>query len=224
LQYSFILLNDNNKDDISSAKTDAGKKYILNTQNKGFLEDYIAELNKIVNNYTLFSLDLTTIKDLYKNKAIQSISDFVAVKKNFSINNSSYSPSSGEKSILALQREFLSKTKKNVFLIDEPELGLGSTYINTSIIPLIKSLAKQKKIIVLATHDPNIAVRTRPLNSILKLSHNEQYFTYIGNMFTEELKNIDNEKDVLSWKKPSIKYLEGGEPAFEERGELYEQA
>ena len=41
-------------------------------------------------------------------------------------------------------------------------------------------------------------------------------------MFTDVLTDIDDENNQLSWKEQSIKYLEGGEPAFEERGELYE--
>lgn len=41
------------------------------------------------------------------------------------------------KFILSLQHELLSKKEKNIFLIDEPDLSLGSTYIeevNCSII------------------------------------------------------------------------------------------
>ena len=222
LQHDYVLLNSDNKDSISSAKTDAGSKYILSSSNKGNLESFINELTKITANYYNHSLDLSTIKDLYTNKNIKSLSEFVAVKKYFRIDSNPYIPSSGEKSILALQHDVLSKTNKNIFLIDEPELGLGSTYINTSIIPLLKDLAKAKKIIVLATHDPNIAVRTRPLNSVLKLAHNNMYKTYVGNMFTDVLKNIDIGEEILSWKDESIKYLEGGEAAFNERGELYE--
>ena len=41
-------------------------------------------------------------------------------------------------------------------------------------------------------------------------------------MFTDCLINIDNKDDVLSWREQSIKYLEGGEAAFSERGDLYE--
>lgn len=222
LQYDHILLNYNNNDIISSAKKDGGSKYILSSSNKVDLQKFITELSKISRNYCNYDLDLTTIKDLYSEKNIKSLSEFIAIKKYFRIGTTPYVPSSGEKSILALQHDVLSKTNKKIFLIDEPELGLGSTYINATIIPLLRDLAKAKKIIVLATHDANIAVRTRPLNSILKLTNNNTYNTYVGNMFTNILQNESNKDDVYQWKDASLKYLEGGEPAFDERGELYE--
>jgi hypothetical protein len=43
-------------------------------------------------------------------------------------------------------------------------------------------------------------------------------------MFTSELRNIKNLDDIRSWRKESIKHLEGGEEAFEERGYLYEKS
>ena len=115
----------------------------------------------------------------------------------------------------------ISKKEYEIFLIDEPEANLGSTYINDEIVPLLKDLAHAKKKIVIATHDANIAIRTRPSNSILKIVDNENYKTYIGNMFTDILYSIDS-SEKLSWKDESIKYLEGGKDAFEERGDLYE--
>ena len=150
------------------------------------------------------------------------MADFISIKKDFTINSVSYKPSKGEKSILALQHELLSQKEKNVFLVDEPDLSLGSTYINEVIVPLFKDLSRAQKILVVATHDANVAVRTRPLNSILKVTDNNCYKTYIGNMFTDKLVNIENEEDILSWKEQSIKYLEGGIEAFSERGDLYE--
>lgn len=40
-------------------------------------------------------------------------------------------------------------------------------------------------------------------------------------MFTDILQDI-NSTNKLSWKNESIKYLEGGKEAFEERSDLYE--
>ena len=93
---------------------------------------------------------------------------------------------------------------------------------NDEIVPLLKDLAHAKKQIVIATHDANIAIRTRPSSSILKIVDNENYKTYIGNMFTDILCSIDS-SEKLSWKDESIKYLEGGKVAFDERGDLYEK-
>lgn len=212
-KYSFI--NSANKQEIDH-------KTLKHT--KGNLQSFIANLEKIPNYYMLDNLNQITqnLKQLYDEKEITVMSDFLSIERYFAINNEKYNPSKGEKSILALQHELLSKKDKNVFLIDEPDLSLGSIYINEVIVPLFKDLSNSQKILVVATHDANIAVRTRPLNSILKIMDNNNYKTYIGNMFSDKLINIENSDDTLSWKEQSIKYLEGGLEAFIERGDLYE--
>lgn len=151
---------------------------------------------------------------------IKTINYFIYNKKEFDLNNKGYTPSKGEMAILSLQYELLNKTNKDVFLIDEPEVNLGSTYIENTIVPLIKDLGKAKKKVVIATHDANIATRTYPVTSILKKSSNNVYETYQGSMFTNELVNILN-GEILRWNEESEKYLEGGEIAFNERGTLY---
>ena len=205
-----------------NCKNKNGIDYKILKNNKGDLSNFVTLLEKLKKDFTLdISRTVNDLKVLY-DKGINSMTEFIAVKKDFKLNKISYKPSKGENSILALQHELLSKKEKNVFLIDEPDLSLGSTYINEVIVPLFKDLTKSQKILVVATHDANIAVRTRPLNSIFKLTENNVYKTFIGNMFTDVLTDIDDENNQLSWKEQSIKYLEGGEPAFEERGELYE--
>ena len=94
------------------------------------------------------------------------ISDFISIQKTFKIReiDTEYSPSSGEKAILNLQYNLLSRQDGEVFLIDEPELSLGGKYIEEIIVPLINKLSAQNKIIVIATHNANLAVRTRPIN------------------------------------------------------------
>lgn len=210
--YSFI-------NSINKEKIDAK---ILN-KNKTDLKAFISYLEKINSLCILgeISETVTSLKQIY-DKGINSMTDFISVKKEFQIDNKSYRPSKGENSILALQHELISQKDKNIFLIDEPDLSLGSTYINDVIVPLFKDLSKSQKLLVIATHDANIAVRTRPLNSILKTTDNNCYKTYVGNMFIDSLHNIEDEDEELTWKEQSIKYLEGGQAAFSERGDLYE--
>ncbi len=69
--------------------------------------------------------------------------------------------------------------------MDEPELGMGNSYIDTDIRPLISSLAKQRKYVVIATHNANIAVRTLPYTSIFRTHENGEYKTYVGNPFDD---------------------------------------
>ena len=210
--YSFINSSNKRNIDSKSLKT-----------NKTELSTIISELekinidiasDKIPNNIKLIKDNITKIK-------LTDINEFISVSKSFTINGVQYKPSKGELAILSLQHDLLSKKDYDIFLIDEPEANLGSTYINEEIVPLIKDLASAKKVLVIATHDANIAIRTRPSCSILKTVDNDKYKTYIGNMFTDELKEIVT-GEKLSWKEESIKYLEGGKEAFEERGDLYE--
>ena len=211
-KYKFINLS--NKKDID---------YTTLISNKGELSNIITNMEKITKDISSPKLVEYTkaIAQDCNNKDIENLNDFMSIERFFEISGNPYKPSKGELAILSLQHDLIAKKEYEIFLIDEPEANLGSTYINDEIVPLLKDLAHAKKKIVIATHDANIAIRTRPSNSILKIVDNENYQTYIGNMFTDILCNIDS-NETLSWKDESIKYLEGGKNAFDERGDLYE--
>lgn len=131
-----------------------------------------------------------------------------------------YLPSNGEKGILLLQQVLADGA--DAYFLDEPELGMGNSYINTNIRPIISGLAKQHKIVIIATHNANIAVRTLPYVSIFRTHQNGLYNTYVGNPFCDQLVNIDDETDIKSWTKESLHTLEGGREAFYERKNIYE--
>ena len=131
-----------------------------------------------------------------------------------------YNPSTGEKAILMLQREL--RKDVDAFFLDEPELGMGNSYINNTICPQIIKLAQSNKIIVIATHNANIAVRSLPYTSIFRTHQNGTYNTYVGNPFNNLLVNIDDATDVKSWAQESMLTLEGGKEAFYEREFIYE--
>ena len=122
--------------------------------------------------------------------------------------------------ILLLQQK-LGKDADAYFL-DEPELGMGNSYIDTNIRPLISALARRHKVVVVATHNANIAVRTLPYTSIFRVHENGVYTTYVGNPFNDMLVNLDNPTDIRSWTTESMHTLEGGEEAFYERKNIYE--
>ena len=212
LNLSIGLLNSDNVN-VVDTKFFKGKKRNIQTFLKG--------IKDISNN--CYSKDLINLIATLNDKLtepISSIDYFIYAKKEFRLDNENYVPSKGEMAILSLQYDLLNQDDKDIFLIDEPEVNLGSTYIESTIVPMIKNLAKSKKIIVIATHDANIATRTYPVTSILKKSSNNIYDTYQGSMFTNELINI-NDKSVLNWDEESENYLEGGSIAFKERGTLY---
>lgn len=110
----------------------------------------------------------------------------------------------------------------DIYLLDEPELGMGNSYITSTILPRLKDLAKQRKMVVVATHNANIAVGTLPYQSILRTHENGEYKTYYGNPFCDELVNIDDNNDSKNWTIESMHTLEGGRDAFYDRKDIYE--
>ena len=159
--------------------------------------------------------------ELCEDEKIVSVMQFVGVSKQV-VNNSGeeYSPSNGEKGMLLLQRALMNEA--DAYFLDEPELGMGNSYIDTNIRPLLVDLSKQHKYVVVATHNANIAVRTLPYTSIYRTHSNGNYSTYIGNPFTDQLVNCNDPTDILNWADESLKSLEGSRDAFYERKDIYE--
>jgi predicted ATPase len=153
---------------------------------------------------------------------IKTVYELLLFKRYFALGGAEYSPSSGEASMVMLQKEL--GADKDVYILDEPERSLGNEYISDVIVPLIKERARVGKKVFIATHDANIAVRTLPYSSIYRYHGPEGYRTYSGNPFSNNLVNTDNLGDHLDWKQISMRTLEGGEEAFGERGRIYGNA
>lgn len=81
---------------------------------------------------------------------------------------------------------------------------------------------KQRKYVVIATHNANIAVRTLPYTSIFRTHENGEYKTYVGNPFDDKLTNLADKDDIRSWTDESMHSLEGSKEAFYERRDIYE--
>lgn len=162
-----------------------------------------------------------TIKDSCLNENIINTSSFLGLSKIIvTQDDQEYQPSSGEKGILLLQNVL--RQDADAYILDEPEMGMGNSYIDSTIRPQIINLSKRQKIIVVATHNANIAVRTRPYQSIYRVHKNGQYMTYVGNPFIDKLKNIEDINDTKNWTEESMHTLEGGKEAFYERKVIYE--
>ena len=166
-----------------------------------------------------FNNSYSNLKEKLNEFGITSMDSFLGVIKRFEINGEKYKPSSGEATMIVLDE--ILKTEHDVYLLDEPEKSLGNTYVNDVLVTKINELSKHKKTVIIVTHNANIAVRTFPFRSILKEYSNGEYKTYVGNPFTNKLINIKDNTDTKEWKDESIKILEGGKEAFEERGEIY---
>ena len=167
------------------------------------------------------ALIVSELTNLCNESSVSSTNIFLGRSKQIiSEEGIEYHPSNGEKGILLLQQALADGA--DAYFLDEPELGMGNSYIDTSIRPIISGLAKQHKTVVIATHNANIAVRTLPYMSIYRTHQNGIYKTYTGNPFDDRLINIDDENDIKSWTTESLHTLEGGKEAFYERKNIYE--
>lgn len=173
----------------------------------------------------IFEIDISTTleklnTDCEDNK-ISSLKPFLGRSKQIvTSDGKEYAPSNGEKGILLLEQVL--HDDADAYFLDEPELGMGNSYIDTDIRPLISNLAKRRKVVVVATHNANIAVRTLPYMSIFRVHENGNYKTFVGNPFDDRLVCIGDPSDIRSWTEESMHSLEGGREAFYERRDIYE--
>ena len=166
------------------------------------------------------SEEVSKFQEFYDD-GIKDIGAFIGVSKETALENGEiYRPSNGERGILLMQK--LLDSESDVYILDEPELGMGNSYITSNILPKLTDLAKRRKTVIIATHNANIAVGTLPYISILRTHENGVYKTYVGNPFCDELRNIDDETDVKNWTQESMHTLEGGKTAFYDRKDIYE--
>lgn len=188
---------------------------------KGTQRSFISTVRKILDKVygdDLFQYiaELNGIEDVER---IDTVNEMLLFKRYFALGGKPYSPSSGESSMVMLQKEL--SIDKEVYVLDEPERSLGNEYISDVIVPLIRERARAGKKLFISTHDANIAVRTLPYSSVYRCHQRAGYRTYVGNPFTNNLVSLDDVKDQLDWKKVSMRTLEGGEEAFGERGRIY---
>lgn len=193
---------------ISAAKKSTMKKFV-NSVREIHASAYSDDLFECIS-------DLNEIEDI---ESIKTVYELLLFKRHFVLDGNQYSPSSGEASMVMLQKEL--GTDKDVYILDEPERSLGNEYINDVIVPLLKERARESKKVFISTHDANIAVRTLPYCSIYRCHGKNGYSTYVGNPFTNNLVSPDDPSDRMDWKKVSMRTLEGGEEAFGERGSIY---
>ena len=166
------------------------------------------------------SEEVSKFQEFYDD-GIKDIGAFIGVSKETALENGEiYRPSNGERGILPMQK--LLDSESDVYILDEPELGMGNSYITSNILPKLTDLAKRRKTVIIATHNANIAVGTLPYISILRTHENGIYKTYVGNPFYDELRNIDDETDTKNWTQESMHTLEGGKTAFYDRKDIYE--
>ena len=196
-----------------SSKSDDGFKGINN------LKEIKAILKAIKND--IYNDNLANDISNYKEKYEQDLSldDFIGIIKKFIVDGKDYKPSTGEATMIVLNDAL--DEKYDVYILDEPEKSLGNNYVSDVLVSRLNDLARMKKVVVVATHNANVAVRTMPYRSILKVYDNGKYKTFIGNPYVNKLINVKDEKEYKDWKEESIRILEGGKEAFDERSDIY---
>lgn len=189
------------------------------------LKNWRRKLDAIASSICCSNLPETVeeFKTVHQESGVKGLSAFIGLEKYVirAEDGKRYSPSDGEKGILIIERTL--NQEADVYLLDEPELGMGNLYIDSVIRPKLMELALSRKTVVVATHNANIAVRTLPYLSIYRRHiQGDEYRTYLGNPFLNELTNIDDQNDRISWSETSITTLEGGFEAFYDRQRIYE--
>lgn len=106
-------------------------------------------------------------------------------------------------------------------IIDQPEGNLDNSSIYQQLVPYIRS-AKEKRQIILVTHNPNLVVATDAEQIIIATAErlsNQQYprITYSSG----SLEHINDESDKLGTREAVCVLLEGGNEAFKEREGRY---
>lgn len=198
------------------SRTDEFKQGITVLRNCKLVIDGIKKVILVEN----ISEEVLKFQEFYDD-GIKDIGAFIGVSKETALENGEiYRPSNGERGILLMQK--LLDSESDVYILDEPELGMGNSYITSNILPRLTDLAKRRKTVIIATHNANIAVGTLPYISILRTHENGVYKTYIGNPFYDELRNINDETDTKNWTQESMHTLEGGKNAFYDRKDIYE--
>ncbi|MDD4380937.1 MAG: hypothetical protein PHR15_05600 [Atopobiaceae bacterium] len=176
---------------------------------------------------SIFKSSLSSVLDSFaeivRDTGITSLDSFIGMSKYSTLghNGNEYNPSDGEKGMLLLEHRL--HQDADVYILDEPELGMSNLYMDSVVRPILVGLARKRKTVIVATHNANLAVRTLPYQSIYREHVNGQiYKTYLGNPFTNALKDIDHEAPDLEWSKYCMETLEGGPDAFYSRQSIYE--
>lgn len=162
--------------------------------------------------------DLSALCD---DAGVHSLDDFVGLSK-FTVdrNYRKYELSNGERAMLYIQRT-LNDDDADAFLLDEPELGIANMYVDEVVRPKLLELAREHKMVVVVTHNANLAVRTLPYMTMYRRHDANGYSSYVGNPFINRLYNVKDSSDVLQWRSVNMSILEGGAEAFCDRSDIY---
>ncbi|MFR5487649.1 histidinol phosphatase, partial [Eubacterium sp.] len=129
------------------SRTDEFKQGITVLRNCKLVIDGIKKVILVEN----ISEEVLKFQEFYDD-GIKDIGAFIGVSKETALENGEiYRPSNGERGILLMQK--LLDSESDVYILDEPELGMGNSYITSNILPRLTDLAKRRKTVIIATHN-----------------------------------------------------------------------
>ncbi|BDU67862.1 MAG: hypothetical protein TYPL_5150 [Candidatus Tyloplasma litorale] len=135
-------------------------------------------------------------------------------------NNKTFS--NGEKAHLCLFDKM--ETDKEIILLDEPSVFLGSESVSESLVEKISELNKRNQTIVITTHNSTLGINTIPINYIYRKykENQDECETFVSSIWEKKLINIKDKEDKLDLKKEIINNFEGGKENYFFRKGIYD--
>lgn len=192
--------------------------------NRNSITEY-RDLVRKISNFTYGNFNHINNYFTPQDKDIKGI-DFVSevIKKESYIereDGEKYEPSEGEKAILSISG-LLENTEYDCYLFDEIERGLGNKYISSYLIPKLIALREKNKMIVISTHNANIATNTLPSQCIYcEYKNKTSNAYYFGDMYSGKLIGSIDSTEILDWEEKALEHLEGSQNMFNRRKNLY---
>ena len=229
-----ISLNKNEEEEMNYESPDMGKIYfieknniidfksIVNKKNSG--NHKVKEWNE--NIYPFFNTNDYTSKKIFENfkKYWSENNEEVIWHEKIILNDKKekINLSSGQKYLFLIMIKLNKKVE--YFILDEPSAHLGSNTVMKSLNKKIVELKKQRKKVIIATHNPNLGISSIP-NSIIFRQREGKYKTFwahITHDYFEEI-NDEKEKTKLPFEDVTINMFEGGKNEYDFRKVIYEK-
>lgn len=222
--YSKIMIGFNTQKQSANYKKIGGERKYLNsgTQSEFAEIKKLIDLIKIKDKTDIISKSVIELKNKLNELKIDSLIRFLNYTTYLVTDkNNDYDPSNGITSILLVEAA-LQNESASVIILDEPDAGMGADFINSELLKRINQRAREGKIIFIATHDANLVVRTHPYSCLYREEmSDENYLTYYGSSFDDNLVNINNPQQTKTWIEAVVDKCEGGDDALNERNRTY---
>lgn len=196
-----------------------------NKKFSGDIKDYADSLKNIINSKKFCNL-LTDILIINKHNFIDEIYYIETCFESKDKKMGNKLPSPGELAYINL-KTILENDTIDYYFLDEPESRLNNKFISIYILPLIMEIIKNKKTIILATHNSVFGINTKPINYILRESKVLQvgdmnyYETWYGNLAEKNMFSFFEENKKIDIREKILEYFEGTKELYEFRRNVY---